>query len=301
LYTLFKEIYLSIAIKWLEIRDTIGTRLMTNLQQTSTKLKLWFLPKFIYLAGGFITLLLLPYMLKILSPRSPNNILTCQRSQANQGICQIVSSSKRVKTQIKTIALEQLRQAKVVIVPRGDGKTEYQQIVLLTKQGGIPLQFTRTQQPDLTAKKLNAIALRINNFVKNTQQPYLNIQQGTSWINWVFGSAIALNFLWLVYCSEFTTWEFDRNRGLIIQKRIWLFFSTDIQHPLRDIINVQLEEKSNKAWKTYRVELFIAPNQTLPMDIYYTNYFWNRDNTEKTVNAIAQFLNQPKIVANLTT
>ncbi|MFH7024822.1 MAG: hypothetical protein ACHBN1_05335 [Heteroscytonema crispum UTEX LB 1556] len=274
---------------------------MANLQQTSTKLKLWFLPKFIYLAGGFSTLLLLLYLLKILSPLSPNNILTCERSQANQGICQLASSSKRVKTRIKTIALEQLRQAKVVIVPRGDGKTQYQQIVLLTKEGGIPLGFTRTEQPDMTAKKLNAIALQINNFLKNTKQSYLTIQQGTSWINWAFGSAIALNLLWLLYCSEFITWELDRSNGLRIQKRSWLFFSTDIQHPLQDIINVQLEEKSNKVWKTYRVKLFIAPNQTLPMDISYTNYCCNRENTEKIGNAIAQFLNQPKIVANITT
>lgn len=269
---------------------------MAIVRHTDTRLKLRFVPKFISMLFGLCTLVLLPQFAKALSPLTKAHVLSCKRFAANQGNCKLLGS-EFFKTELRKIPLAQMRKAKIIKIPVSDSQLVYQQIVLLTEKGGVPLHFIRTDESNLKMTELNAIALRINNFINDKQQNSLIVHQGTPFVDWVFAGMILLNILWLVASSEFVTWDFDRSRDSMIYKRQWLlFFGTTVEHPLKDMVSVDLEESLNQGLRAYRVKLLIAKNQTLPLKICYSSYFFKQENTKKVTDAISKFVKKRKIL-----
>ena len=122
------------------------------------------------------------------------------------------------------------------------------------------------------------------------------VHQGIPFLDWIFTGVIVLNILWLAASSEFVIWNFDRSRDSMSYKRQWLFFSTTVEHSLKDIVSVDLEEKLSRGLKAYRIKLLIAKNQTLPLKICYSGYFLKQKNTKKVMEAVAKFVKQRTIL-----
>ena len=271
---------------------------MAIIKYTDTQLKLRFVPKLISMLLGLFTLLLLPQFTKALSPLTKAHILSCERLTGNQGNCKLLGS-EFFKTELRKIPLAKLRKAQIIKVPLNKDQLVYQQIVLLTQEGGVPLHFIRTNESNLKTTQLNAIALKINNFINDKRQKSLIVHQGMPFIDWIFAGVVLLNILWLAASSEFVTWDFDKSRGLMTYKRQWLLvFGTTVEHPIKDIVSVDLEENLSQGLKAYRVKLLIAKNQTLPLKICYSSYFFKQENTKKVMEAIAKFVKKIQIVTH---
>ena len=264
-------------------------------KHTDTRLKLQFVPKFISMLGGVCTLLLLPQLTTALSPLTKGHILKCERLTVDRGSCNLVGS-EFFKSEQRKIPLAQLRKAEIIKIPASKSQLVYPQIVLLTEKGGVPLHFIPTNKSNLETTQLNAIALKINNFINDKQQKALIVHQGTPFLDWVFAAMILLNILWLIVSSELVTWDFDKARGSMTYKRQWLFFSKTVEHPLNDIVSADVEEKLNRGLKAYRVKLLIAKNQTLPLKICYGGYFFRQENTKKVIEKIAKFVKKRTIL-----
>ena len=266
---------------------------MTIVKHTDTQLRLRFVPKLISMFGSLCTLILLPQFTKVLAPFAKAHILSCERFTVNEGSCKLIDS-EFFKSDLRKISLAHLRKAQVIKVPVSKGKEQltYQQIVLLTEKGGVPLHFVRTNQSNLKNTNLNAIALEINNFINDKQQKYLTVHQGIPFLDWVFAGIVLLNLLWLAASIEFVTWDFDKSRDLMTYKRQWLFFSTTVEHPIKDIVSIDLEEMLSRGLKAYRIKLLISKNQTLPLKICYGGYFLRQEHTEKMIETIANFVNK---------
>lgn len=270
--------------------------IMAIVRHTDTRLRLRFVPKLISMLFGLCTLLLLPQFTKALSPLTRAHILSCERLTGDRGNCKLLGS-EFFKTELRKIPLAQMRKAQIIKIPGNNSQLVYQQIVLLTEKGGVPLHFIRTNESNLKTTELNAIAFRINNFINDKQQNSLIVHQGTPFIDWIFAGMILLNILWLAASSEFVTWDFDHSRDCMTYKRQWLlFFSTTVEHPLKDIVSVDLEESLSQGLRAYRVKLLIAKNQTLPLKICYSSYFFKQENTKKVTDAIAKFVRKIKTV-----
>ncbi len=271
---------------------------MAIVKHTDTQLRIRFIPKLISMLFGFFILLLTPQLTKTLSPLTRAHILSCQRLTGNEGNCKLLES-EFFKTELRKIPLAQMRKAQIIKIPVNNSESVYQQIVLLTQKGGVPLHFIHTDKSNLKTTELNVIALKINNFINDKKQNSLLVHQGTPFIDWVFAGIILLNIIWLAASSEVATWDFDSTRDSMIYKRRWLlFFSTTVEHSLTDIVSVDFEEKLSQGLKAYRVKLLIAKNQTLPLKICYGSYFLRQENTKKVREVIANFIKKRQIVSH---
>ncbi len=269
---------------------------MAIVKHTDTRLRIRFIPKLISMLFGLCSLILLPQFTQALSPLTKAHILSCERLATDDGDCKLLGS-EFFKTELRKIPLAKLRKAQIVKIPAKSSQLVYQQIVLLTEQGGVPLHFIRTNESNLKTNQLNNIVLKINNFISDKQQKSLIVHQGIPFIDWIFAAIILLNIFWLAASCEFVTWDFDLYRDSMTYKRRWLlFFCTTVEHPLKDIVSVDLEERLSQGLKAYRVKLLIAKNQTLPLKICYSSYFLKQENTKKVTEAITKFVKTKKIV-----
>ncbi|KAF3885699.1 MULTISPECIES: transmembrane domain-containing protein [Nostocales] len=266
---------------------------MASLQQTPTKLTLEFRPWFIWIIGGFSSLIW-PVQLFFLLPLIKTSTLTCTRVQPDRGECQLVTSSL-LQSSKKTIPMEEFQGARVDQSDESRDRNQPQQLVLLTKHGELAFWTADTQKPQVSAIELKSTADRINDFVKNSQTSSFTIQKGNPTLAWAVTGVTTFNFLWLAYCCEIVTCDFDKSRGSVIKKRQWFFISKTVEHQLREIVDVQVQEKFNRNGKNYRIKLLLSSGKDLPLTNYYTNYLRKREYIEKKADAIAQFLGRKKL------
>lgn len=265
---------------------------MTTLQSTPTKLILQFRPWFIWIIGGLSSLIWIPQIFFML-PLIKTSSLICKRVQPNRGECQIVTSSL-LQSNSKSIPMEEFFGARFDKFDVSSDNSQKQQVVLLTKHGELTFWDTHTQKSQVSAIELKSIVEQINGFVKTSQSSSLTIQKGNSLICLAVTGSAVLNFLWLAYCCEIVTCDFDKSRGYIIKKRQWFFIARTVERQLKDIVDVQVQEQFNRNGKNYRIQLLLASGKDLPLTNYYTNFLRKRENIEKEANAIAHFLGRKK-------
>lgn len=267
---------------------------MAILQQTPTKLTLQFRPWLTWILGGFNTLVWIPLTVTVFFPLTTSYTLNCQRVQQNQGDCQLVTSNL-LQSNTKTIPLPELQGARFDTITNNDGR-ESQQVKLLTKQGELLFGYRQSYHRQTSVSNLKYIVSEVNNFVKDTQQPSLNLQIGNPLIGFAVFGVMGVNFLWYAFCSDVITCDFDKSRGSIIKKRQWFFLITKtVEYQLLDIIDVKVEEKRQRNGKSYRVKLLLNSHKDLPLTAYYTNYWKSQVKMEANAEAIKKFLNRQQI------
>jgi hypothetical protein len=88
-----------------------------------------------------------------------------------------------------------------------------------------------------------------------------------------------------------TLWTFDRDQDAIVKYRRTLFGPRTWQYTLSDIVDVVVRtSRDSDGDRTYRVELYTAQGQQIPMTSWYSSGYRGK---QRTADAISAFINQP--------
>ena len=209
--------------------------------------------------------------------------LVCERFLAGRASCTLQKTLLGLTLSEKPI--EALRGARVEAYEDSEGDETYK-VILMTARGEIP--FAGYSSSGYNQKE--RIAGEVNDFVRDATRPTLHISQsggvGTILVVvfGVFGLVMGIGGL----RSYFTTWTFDRTSGLLTRRRERLTGVRIEEYPLRDIVNVRLDESTDSDGTTYRIEIDISGGNTLPMTSWYSS---GRAGKEKAIALIREFLN----------
>lgn len=140
---------------------------MKILQQTITELEIQGTSIFSsFLASIFLTV----FGLIWLKFTDNSTTLTCQRSDANEGNCELTRSGL-LGSNTEKISLKNLQGAKV------ESANDGSRVVLLTNGGEVPFTYYYTSWGEQ-----NSLAYDVNLFVKNTQHRLLKLTQKNRFI-----------------------------------------------------------------------------------------------------------------------
>lgn len=260
---------------------------MEILEQTPTRLSLRFRPWGIWISGLFFIFIGLPINLIFFLPLSKTNTFSCERIEKNQGNCQL-KTSFLLFYQIKNIDLDKLQRAKIDLIK--NNSTEKQRVILITTEGEQYFPILLTYHPNIKAFELKAIIAEINDFIKDKNQPYLKVQEGKAeWIGWFICVGLIYVIITLGFWSEVITCCFDKNHGVLIKTRNWLILKIKIEHPLVDIINVEVQETRTRYGQCYRISLVLASGKHLHLTEFSTYDYVSKDKIQKEVNIIIDF------------
>lgn len=212
--------------------------------------------------------------------------LTCNRTEPTQGSCKLLASGL-LASEVREIPISILQGAKVD-ESRSSKSTTYG-VVLLTITGEVPFTF----YSNFDKGKKQAIASRINDFVKIPGETSLAVKQDDRWISYLFGgtfAAIGIFFAFgFVVAPVVKTWLFDKTLGSFTLKQQGLFGTKIIEYQIREIADVQVEEWTNsKGTIYYKVSIVLVSGDRLPLTLYSSS---GKKSKQKTASCIRKFLN----------
>lgn len=264
-------------------------KLMEILQKTPTQLTLGFRPWHLWIYGGLSLVGGLVMAFVIVFPISKTNTFTCVRSQPSGGNCQLVSSTL-LQSHVKTIPLKELQGARFNKVNNSNGNPE-PRVVLLTSQGEVPFPFIRSYHPTAQHTQLKWMASEINSFVKKPDEQSLTVEEGDLKTGWVICAFFGLNLVWFVFEGAVVTCRFDKTLGSMTTKKQWWLVTKTIEKPLREIVDVQVQERHTRSGKIYRISLVLASGKRLSLTPYHPNPGSKKKQTQETADFITKFLN----------
>jgi len=197
--------------------------------------------------------------------------LKCNRLNPNQVVCNLIYSSL-VYEYLTPISVEEFHGAKL----RQNKKRTMYGITLLTNKGDIPLDKPSTSS-EVALKKIN----KINNFINNSPQKYLVIQQNDRWsfytslgVSLLLGTGV---FSRIIKRKLSITCIFDKDADRMYLEQENLFGNGEIREEIMyEIRQAQRVEKTNKdGTKKYNIKLVLKSDKEitiLPSDVSYDTY-----------------------------
>ncbi len=250
---------------------------MKIVQQTPTVLKLQDQPVGLWIFGSLFVIAGL-FVMTVFGRAST---LTCRRVEPTQGKCELAESGL-LGSQSQEIPLTGLQGAKVETSSSSDGDTY--RVALLTRDGNIPL--TSIYSSGYEAKQ--ASASRVDAFVSNPGEALLTVRDDSRWFAYPFGGIFVAAGLFVVSVTQVVTCSFDKTLGCMVVKRKGLFKTELLEHRLREVLDVQVEDSTDSDGdQTYRVRFLLACGDRLPLTSYYSS---GRESKQEAVNCICKFL-----------
>lgn len=261
---------------------------MKIIKKTPNQLILQHRPIGIWLMGSILTIVGL--VIIILFTRASS--LTCQRISPNQGSCELTRSHFLMSKTI-IVSINDLKGAEVVMNHARQMDSffilkPYYRVILVIPTKRIPL----TAYGTTTRDQQEAIANKINTFIKNQAKTSLFIERDQRWLIYLVGSIFIVVGL-LAELSKIITVTFDKILGTLTIEREGLLRTDVFEFPMEDIIKVKLKNaslfNSEKEGNRYQVALELKSDKELPL----TKTSTLKAKKEEIVKEITNFLCQP--------
>jgi len=209
-------------------------------------------------------------------------VLTCDRS-LRETPCKIERSLLGIP--IKTIPMHSLRYARLDESEDSDGDTTYR-VTLVTDEQALPL----TPSYSSAWGKRHALVEEINAFLDTPARQTLEAKEDDA-LGVIFSFVFILVGVGvMVLGTQYLglTWIFDKTQGLVTrQQKKWGRWEV-LDYPLNQIKAVDVEcSHDSDGDDTYRVALFMASGERVPLTSVYTSG-WK--GMQRTAEAIRQFL-----------
>lgn len=261
---------------------------MKIIKRTPNQLILQHRPIGIWLMGSILTIVGL--VIIILFTRASS--LTCQRISPSQGSCELTRSHFLISKTI-IVSINDLKGAEVVMnhTRQIDGffiLKPYYRVILIIPTKRIPLTVYGT----ITHDQQEAIATKINAFLKKPVKTSLFIERDQRWLIYLVGGIFIVVGL-LAELSKIITVTFDKILGTLTIEREGLLRTDVFEFPMEDIIGVKLKSASlfntEKMGSHYQVALELKSDKELPL----TKKSTLKANKEEIIHEITNFLCQP--------
>jgi hypothetical protein len=247
---------------------------MKIVQQTPNQLTLRLRPVLIWVYGSIFVIAGL-----FLIASSKEVTFTCKRAKSVQGNCKLLTLDL-LDSKVREILLNVLQGTKV----EEDEDNSYRVVVLIS-DGEVP--FT-SYSSSLGKDEKQAIASQINDFIRTPKETTLMVQEDDRRLLYpVGGICFAVGFV-AISMGQLVTCLFDKSLGSFTLKRQGLFGTEVIEHQIREIANVQMEEFTDSDGSTYRVSIVLTSGNCLPLTSYYSS---GRKSKQETTERICTFLN----------
>lgn len=240
-----------------------------------TKLNRWWL---------IISLIFIVSSCSIATARSKR--LTCSRFEFERANCKLAEFKMMGQLKTREISLSPLRGATIEIETRQGEDRSYKiyHILLSYPQG-----FERLTPNQLTAI---ATAAKINNFIKNSQQLYLEIEthfmEKDSFGRGIFGFLFGAFNLFMLGCDPRLECKFNKttDRAIIKQDRSFLSKKQNFECSIGEIEDIFLEQYEGLA-VCFRISLRLRNGKVKP---FFEMYSSDLKSKQKTVEIIRSFL-----------
>lgn len=250
---------------------------MKVVENTSTRLKLLHYPVYAWLAGAIFV----ASGLFITAEVGKLTVFNCNRVEPSQGLCTLKASSL-LKTESQEIQLATLQGAIVDEIHSSKGTTF--RLVIVTTNGEIP--FTSYYNPNQIGKQINAT--RITDFISQPTATSLTIRQDDRGSTVLFGGVfVAGGMVVVLLMGEIVACQFDKTMGRFTLQRRGLLGTKVIEHSIREIKDVIVEESTSSDGSTYRVSLILIGRDRIPLTSYYSS---GRAGKQKIADSLHQFL-----------
>lgn len=219
---------------------------------------LWFFSSAIALMGMVVMLTL-----------AQVSLLVCDRTEG-EGLCELTQSTL-LRTTTTFVPIDQLRGARVEYSTLPGHPSNVVWLVVDTQTVPLKLFVTVNRQDQ------QAIALQIQHFLYDPDQPFLRIVNDNRWFAYALGGIfVASGGLVSLLFGKVVCCRFQRSSGQLILERQGLL-SRSVQHyPLEAIAAVDLETSAGNSGSTYRICLEMLPDaaqnrpKRLPLTPYYS-------------------------------
>ncbi|OQY56111.1 MAG: hypothetical protein DRR08_13865 [Candidatus Parabeggiatoa sp. nov. 2] len=253
-------------------------------QQTPTQLILRHRPIALWVMGSFFTIV--GVVIIILFSKASS--FTCERVPPNQGRCELIYSHFLMSKSI-IISINDLKGTEVVTTRARQMDNffilkPYYRVILITPTQRIPL----TPYGTSSREEQEALAAKINAFLKKTPETSLLIKRDNRWFIYILGSILIVVGL-LAELSKIITVTFDKMVGSLKIERQGLLGTEVIEHPLEEISEVKLNTSSYFNSKTilYQVVLELKTDENL---LLTANGSMGRARKQQIVDEITNFL-----------
>jgi len=232
---------------------------------------------------GIIVVLLAPLWLWLMGQ---DTTLSCERVPSGPPLCQL--SRAVLGFSVSDRPLEVLTGAHVAQSTDSDGDTMYR---LMIETGDQVIPFTSHTSSSYSGKA--SAAAEVQRYLTDTSIESLTIRDaGTvglvvSSVFILIGAGLGIGGIQ----SLSTLWTFDRDQDAIVKFRRTLFGPNMWQYTLSDIARVAVStSRDSDGGTTYRVELYTAQGQHIPMRSRYSSGY---ESKQRTADVISAFINQP--------
>ncbi len=256
--------------------------MMKIIHDTPTQLILRHRPFILWLLGSFLTIVGVVIIILF----SKTSTLICERGLPDQGHCELKHSHFFISKQI-VFSIKDLKDVQVVKSHSrwmdGVQGPEYR-VILTTPTEKIALTpygtTERTEQ--------DAMAAKINRFLKRVDETTLVIEQDNRWLIFLIGGIFIIIGL-LAELSQIVTVTFDKEVGGFKIERQSLLGTQVIEHSMEDITEVKVKISSyfNSKTMLYQVVLEIRPNETI---LLTSNSSIGKARKQKIVDEIRHFI-----------
>jgi hypothetical protein len=178
--------------------------------------------------------------------------------------------------------IEGLTGSKVAQKTDSDGDRVYQ-VVLLTKNGDVPLQ--NVWSSGYGGKE--DFSTQVNRYVQDTNTPLLSVQESGGITGLLFtGLFVVIGVIMAVFGVRLllTLWIFDRSGGVVVRQISGLGGARAKEYPLDDVIAVDVESsRSSNSSTTYRVALYMGTGERVPLTTSYSSGYRRKAETARTI------------------
>jgi len=252
--------------------------MMKIIHETPTQLILRHRPFILWLLGSLLTIIGVVIIILF----SKTSTLICERGLSNQGHCELKHSHFFISKQIG-FSVNDLKDVQVVKSHSRWMDAEYR-LILITPTEKIALTpygtTERTEQ--------DAMAAKINRFLKSVNKTTLIIEQDNRWLIFLIGGILIIIGL-LAELSQIVTVTFDKEVGSFKIERQGLLGTQVIEHSMEEITEVKVKSSSyfNSKTMLYQVIMELSPNETI---LLTSNNSIGKARKHKIVDEIRDFI-----------
>ncbi len=193
--------------------------------------------------------------------------LKCHRLEPNQVPCEVIVSGLFGK-EITSIPTGQLESATVEVRKLKDGLITYR-IVLITKNKNIPFALSDSSEGEKYQKYKKV--KQINNFLNNSEEMSLKIQEDERWSIYPLGGSLILMGGGIIYlslmCKFTSSWIFDKRYGRMYLIKKNVFQSETRERRLDEIEEVKVIEEIYSRTTVYNLQLILHSREQIPIPI----------------------------------
>jgi hypothetical protein len=236
---------------------------MKIFEETNTRLIIKHKPITSWMMGGLFFTVGIILFVHSICLEFATALLVCSRSSQNQVNCELIRrTSIGIETKVK---LFDPQNAYVKIKTAKKGGKSYKTIIVTPHGEFSPLNNASHQQNS------NFVA-EVNNFITSGKND-LSVQQNQR-DHITFLSFLSLAIILIGACSATepkTNCSFYKSMGKVIIERRGLRGAETIEHPLEQILNIEIEEKRGRRGRMYRPVIVLINSQKIPITSEFTN------------------------------